>query len=513
MRFRPSLGTKMGLVASLVLSAVAVALALILLSPRIDLLSRHGGRPLFFVLLIFLTIVSTSTVFILLSRWFVDRPIRELIRIMTVAPSKDFLVRAPVRASDVIGSLARSFNRLLERITTLDAYKMETERQLIMAQEELKFKETLEEKNRIIEKTNADLEARLKELSLLYDFSQQVSMTLEVDELFNVVEKLIGDTLGFGEFAFLVFEEEGQHLVVKVARGFPGQARVRGMSFKAGEGITGRVLTGGKTIYIPDTGLDPDYLYYKGERREDGSFLSIPLVFRKKVVGVLNFFRSGRDRFSAGEIHFLNTLAVELAIALVNARLYSRTRELSVRDELTQLYNRRHFQQILPLEIKRCQRFDKPLSLLMVDIDHFKEYNDAYGHLAGDERLKEFVRLIGPRIREVDFFARFGGEEFVLILPNTTKEDGARVAKKLMTLVQDHRFAGPDAAGKMGISIGLACYPDDAEMMEDLIDAADTALYEAKRRGRGQVAVHHQAGPKKNTVPLATVVDSSRPGR
>lgn len=444
------------------------------------------------VLLAVLTVVLVTSVLILLSRLFVDRPIRELIQVMTTASSRDFLVRARVRGGDVIGRLAESFNRLLERITTLDAFKIETERQLVMAQEELKYKETLEQKNRIIEQTNRELEVRLKELSLLYDFSREVSMTLEIDEFFNIVEKFLGERLGFDEFSFLVYEEEANHLVVRVARGFPDQARIRGMSFRGGEGITGRVLNKGEPIYIPDTALDPHFLYYKGERRGDGSFLSIPLLFRKKVVGVLNFFRPGRDRFSPGEIHFLSTLAVGLAIALVNAKLYSKTRELSVRDELTQLYNRRHFQEVLPLEIKRAKRFGKPLSLLMIDIDHFKKYNDRWGHLAGDNRLKEFVHLVGSRIREVDFLARFGGEEFVLILPSTGKQDGRLVAEKICALVREHLFTSPEedpSSRQMTISVGVASFPDDAENMEDLVDAADIALYEAKGAGRNKVAV------------------------
>jgi diguanylate cyclase (GGDEF)-like protein len=474
----------MGVVASLVLSVIVVVLAVLFLLPQVDVLGRYS-RLVFFLLLVGLTVVFTLVVFILLTRWFVDRPIEELIRVVTVAPTKDFLNRAAVRSGDVVGRLAQSFNRLLERITTLDAFKLETERQLIVAQEELKYKEALEEKN--------------KKLSLLYEFTQQVSMTLELDELYNIVESFIGDKLGFREFAFLVYEEESQSLVVKVARGFADQAKVRGMSFRAGEGITGRVLKQGVAVYLPDTRRDPEYLYYKGEKREDGSFLSIPLVFKKKVVGVLNMTRPGIDQFSDEEVRFLNTLVTGLAIALVNAKLYSRTRELSVRDELTQLYNRRHFQEMLPLEIKRSQRFRKPLSLLMIDVDHFKRFNDRYGHLAGDELLKELVHLIASRIREVDFFARFGGEEFVLILPNTPKKDAVKVADKLRLLVRDHRFPGNggEKPERLTVSIGVASYPDDAQMMEELVDAADIALYEAKGGGRDRV-IGYDSGEKSS---------------
>lgn len=437
-------------------------------------------------ILVLIAVLSTSAVFFVLFRLFVDRPLRKLIDIMTLAPSKDFLIRAPSRPNDVIGKLYQSFNRLLERITTLDAFKLETERELTSVQEKLKLKEALE--------------ARLKELWLLHEFSQKVSATLEVDELYNVVEAFIGDHLGFHEFALLILDEEelaaGHEgppptLVVKVARGFRDEKRVLGMKFREGEGITGRTLQKAETIYIPDTTHSEEYLHYKGEKQEDGSFLSMPLIFKKKVVGVLNMFRKGIDAFSADETKFLNTLTVELAIAVVNAKLYSKTRELSVRDELTQLYNRRHFQQMLPLEIKRAQRFQKPLSVLMIDIDYFKKFNDRYGHLAGDECLKEFVRLVNAKIREVDFFARFGGEEFVLILPSTSKEDGVVVAEKIIALVRQHAFkAGAGKVERLTTSIGLAAYPEDAKSVEELIDAADIALYEAKNSGRDRVVVY-----------------------
>ena len=476
---RLSLGLKMALVASPLLSLLVVGLATLFLSPDLK----------FLILLALLTIVLTLSTFLLLSFWFVDRPLRELIGVMSTAERRDFLSRAPVRSGDVIGQLSKSFNLLLERITTLDAFKIETERELIAAQEELKYKQVLEEKSQIIEKTNQDLQARLKELSLLHEFSHKITSTLELDDLGTILSSFIVHTLGFKEFVFLVLDETEKMLEVKVAEGFEEDSHVYGMGFKPGEGITGRVWNKRQTYYIPDTRMEVNYLYYKGENRQDGSFLSIPLLFKNKVQGVLNFFRHGINQFSSEEIQFLNTLAVEIGIALVNVKLYSKTRELSVRDELTQLYNRRHFQQILPLEIKRAQRFGKELSVLMIDIDHFKNYNDAYGHLEGDERLKEFSNFVQTRIREVDFMARFGGEEFVLVLPNTIKMDALKVAEKLRVAIRSHAFksATTQPGGHLSVSIGVAAYPQDAEVMEELVDAADIALYQAKGKGRDVV--------------------------
>lgn len=486
----------MALVASPVLSLIVVGLTSIVFSPKIQLITQIGWH-FFLLFLVVVTILLTLLNFTFLSYFFVDRPLKELIAIMATAEKRDFLARAPVRSTDIIGQLAKSFNHLLERITILDAFKIETERELISAQEELKYKKTMEENSRLIEKTNLELQDRLKELSLLHEFSQKITSTLEVDELSHILSAFIVKTLEFKEFVFLVLDEQEKTLTVRAAEGFDESSGVYAMSFHPGEGITGRVWKQKKTDYIPDTRMERHYLYYKGENRQDGSFLSIPLVFKNRVQGVLNFFRPGFNSFSPEEIQFLNTLAVEIGIALVNVKLYSKTRELSVRDELTQLYNRRHFQTVFPLEIKRAQRFGKSLSLLMMDLDHFKKYNDSHGHLEGDECLKEFANLILGNIREVDFFARFGGEEFVLVLPNTPKEDAVKVGEKLRLAVRERPFhkAESQPRGNLSVSMGVSSFPEDGVAMEEIIDAADIALYQAKGAGRD-----HVLGYQKDTT-------------
>ncbi len=321
---RFSVGMKLSLVASL-------GIAFILLSwlswagwgvflPGSAYLVSKINRPFYFGILAITLTGAVSAILIALTHWFVDRPLSRLMKVMEEAPAKDFLVRAPVEGDDVIGRLSRSFNHLLERMTTIDAFKIDTERRLDAAQRDLAFKAALEEKSRIIEKTNKDLEARVKELSLLHEFSQHVSSTLDLSELCGLTEAFLVGNLGVQEFALLIFDETTSRLVVKSAHGFADKQGVLGMTFGAGEGISGRVLTNGEMIYIPDTTRSAEYLHYKGQKREDGSFLALPLVFKKKVVGVLNLFRQSIDAFSMEEIRFLQTMAVELTIAVVNAK-------------------------------------------------------------------------------------------------------------------------------------------------------------------------------------------------
>lgn len=280
---------------------------------------------LFIVFTIISSCFITALLFLGFFWWFVDRPTRHLIQILELAPTKDFLVRAPEWKGIVIGKLAKSFNQLLEQITKLDAFKLESERQLIAAEQRLRHQEELQRKNQVIESTNRELEARLKELSILHDFSQKTASIAALEELYLLLEQYLADKLGFQEFTFLIFEEASQSVCVKAARGFLDNQRVKGMCFKAGEGVTGRVLETAQPIYIPDTRLEPGYRHYKGEKEEDGSFFSIPLIFQNKIVGVLNMFRNGVDRFSTQERQFLVTLGAEVSIALMLAKAFLKT--------------------------------------------------------------------------------------------------------------------------------------------------------------------------------------------
>jgi len=163
----------------------------------------------------------------------------------------------------------------------------------------------------------------------------------------------------------------------------------------------------------------------------------------------------------------------------------NKLKRLAVTDGLTGLYNYRAFQHQLHLEISRSKRFKLPLSLLMIDIDHFKKFNDNNGHPAGDAALKQFAAIMLKNVREVDCSARYGGEEFVLILPGTAKKSACIVAEKLRLLVESANFSGK----KITISIGIASFPEDTATKEELIDLADKALYLAKRDGRNQTAI------------------------
>ncbi len=176
------------------------------------------------------------------------------------------------------------------------------------------------------------------------------------------------------------------------------------------------------------------------------------------------------------------------------AEANTRLAQLAVTDGLTNLYNHRHFHERLTLEVERSQRSGLPLSLLMLDVDHFKQFNDTFGHPSGDEVLRQLARVLSDTRRANDVVARYGGEEFAVILVDTPKFTAAKVAERVRERVHAHDFSdAAPRAGKLSVSIGVATFPDDGSDAEALVRAADTALYAGKRAGRNRVVLATEA--------------------
>jgi diguanylate cyclase (GGDEF)-like protein len=187
-------------------------------------------------------------------------------------------------------------------------------------------------------------------------------------------------------------------------------------------------------------------------------------------------------------IPLLRTLATHSIAALENAALFERTKQLVSIDGLTQAYNHRYFQERIRTEVKLARRHELQLSLCVLDIDDFKKFNDAYGHPKGDLLLKRVTRLIKGMLRETDVLARYGGDEFVVILPHTDGEGACLVAERMRNEIANAGFDGAEGESvSVGVSIGVAAYPDDADSAEGLIEHADRALLHVKRRTKGEV--------------------------
>ena len=220
------------------------------------------------------------------------------------------------------------------------------------------------------------------------------------------------------------------------------------------------------------------------------AMLAVPILREHQLLGLVTTVDPEDGGFSDDDIESLSALAVQAGVAIENARLHRVVERQAVTDALTGLANRRQFYEVLGREYERSQRFGTPLSLILLDIDDFKQINDSRGHLAGDAVLHGVAATLAELIREIDMAARYGGEEFAILLPQTAQEGAALLAERLRREIASRpiRF-GPDEIEGITASFGVAAGPEDSMTQIDLIASADAALYQAKRDGKNHVTV------------------------
>lgn len=348
--------------------------------------------------------------------------------------------------------------------------------------------EELSEKNLTLEREKRLLQEKVEELYTFWTMSRALSGILDLDELFKLALHLIGRSLKVDQYSLMLLEED--RLVVKAAFGIPEEL-VRDFILRVGEGISGLVAQRGEPILVQDLSKEPRFLEYQWWTKRTGSFLSVPLLVKKReVIGVLSAHKPELHAFTEEDLEVFSAVAAQIAIAIENAQLYQRTRELSSLDDLTHLFNRRHLFDQLEKEVQRAKRYGRLFSVVILDIDDFKRYNDTYGHLRGDEVLREIARLIKANIRRADIAARYGGEEFVILLPEIPKSGAIIVAEKIRSAIEKHPFPGRETqpGGKLTITLGVSSFPQDAEEGHRLLELADRALYVGKAQGGNRVS-------------------------
>ncbi len=313
-----------------------------------------------------------------------------------------------------------------------------------------------------------------------------LTSTHDLDGLFQVVLETAVVTLQARAGAILHLQADRLQLVAEHALDETGL--VPPASVAPGSGVLGRVLSTGVSARGR---LGSSGLVAAPTEPSEGVVLAVPLRSMGNVVAVVALYdRLDGRSFDESDEDALRTLANQASIAVDNIHLHNEAQRLSTTDALTGLWNFRYLSMSLAREIERSTRFDRPLAVLMLDLDRFKQVNDAHGHPRGDTVLRELAERVHEQIREVDTFARYGGEEFVVVLPETNVDGAALLAERICNAVRREPFRHEDEPPlDISVSIGVAAFPAHGQTPATLMRAADQALYQAKRAGRDQWSV------------------------
>jgi len=319
----------------------------------------------------------------------------------------------------------------------------------------------------------------LVDLSFLVDVGKAIVAAKTMKEILNRVMEKVGAVFAPLNWSLILYDPVSDEMIFKLAVGEAAD-KLTGKRFPASQGISGWILKNGQSVIVTDVSKDNRFSdqvdRMTGFKTE--SIIGVPLKTENKVLGIIELINKLDGKpFTAFELKALTIIADFAAIALEKAFYIRTIRKISLTDHLTGLYNRRNFDRVLELEVEKCKRYKTPLSMLMADINKFKEINDRYGHPAGDKVLQHCAQLFMNNVRKVDMVARYGGDEFAVIMPNTDRKDAEQV--KLRILEDLHDISG-DGIPEYSVTIGLHSYSGTGEC--DLLRKSDIDLYHKKQK-------------------------------
>jgi diguanylate cyclase (GGDEF)-like protein len=289
-------------------------------------------------------------------------------------------------------------------------------------------------------------------------------------------------------------DETTDELYFAIAVG-PAADSLKSLRLKMGEGIAGWVAKHGESLIVPDVYKEPRFAKRIDEmtKWQTKSVICVPLRAKHRSLGVIQLINCPMETFGDNELFFLNALCDYAAIAIDNARAVERIQELTITDDCTGLYNARHLYKTLEAEVYRSARFGHEFSVIFIDLDHFKSVNDTHGHLVGSKLLAEVGYVIKSHLRLIDYAFRYGGDEFVILLPQTSKEAALIVARRLLEVMRLSEFMATEGL-KLNVrcSMGLATYPEDAKSAHEIIRQADEMMYSVKNTTRDNIAIAQQ---------------------
>ncbi len=331
------------------------------------------------------------------------------------------------------------------------------------------------------EKQGADLWI----LKAIFNITNSIGSELELEKVCDLMVDKIYQLVKCNGCAIILINGDRVKLQSEIGFG----PSINEVEFSVDMPLIKYILSTKNKIFIGD--IEKSYFKYSIPRSElTSSMICMPVIVKDRVKGIIYIDSKKINAFSSNHEYFLNILAHEISIAIERAIAYERIKRLTVKDDLTGVYNRRKFDQDLREELNKSIRYVRNLSLLMVDIDYFKKYNDLHGHQRGDAILKKLGMVFNKHMRNTDKAYRYGGEEFAIICTETDRDSAIICAERLRKVISEEKFEGEediDPYNNLTVSIGVSNFPFDATEIDKFIRHADDALYRAKAEGRDRV--------------------------
>lgn len=327
-----------------------------------------------------------------------------------------------------------------------------------------------------------------KQLMACVELGKAVTSTLDREEILQIILNRLSQLIRAQNWTLYLMDEAQKELHFAVVVGLEGRD-LRGIRLKVGEGLAGMVAETGEPLLVPDAGKEPHF-----DQRVDSqtgftthSLITLPLMLGEKVIGVLQIINpENQELFKDRFFPILQILSDFVAIAINNALNHEKMEKLVVTDDVSGYYNSRYLHQKLAEIIDSGQM----TSLVFLDMDNFKSIVDTYGHPMGSKTLKEVAQVIGSQLAEGDFLVRYGGDEYVVVLPGQDKTKALETVQDIHTALNEAVFLEEDGHHvKVSASFGIANYPEDAQDLKGLLQSADISMYQSKDRGKNVITV------------------------
>jgi diguanylate cyclase (GGDEF)-like protein len=344
---------------------------------------------------------------------------------------------------------------------------------------------------RMSEAAGTQLIRQSQEITIFHDVAKALTSSLDLDSILQTTMEKMAEYFRPDTWSLLMVDEKNEELYFAIAVGDAAES-LKNVRVKMGEGIAGWVAKHGEAVFSDDVERDPRFSRRIDEATqwETRSIIAVPLRSRLRVLGVIQLVNVDRSQFNEQEVFFLQALCDYAAIAIENARWVEKIQELTITDDCTGLFNARHLYKTLETEVYRSSRFGYEFSLLFIDLDHFKQVNDTHGHLIGSKLLAEIGYLVKAQLRLIDYAFRYGGDEFVVLLPQTGKDQAVVVAKRLRDAMRESCFCKEEGLNlNVRASIGVATFPHDARTAHDIIRQADEMMYVVKNSTRDNIGI------------------------